>query len=99
MNKIRLKIKTSDFISVHVDGVVNAFAVAPGIAVNQEGLDWNVTHMPSGVAFVKWLDTKRKAVKLAKQLAALGNWDRPKSKLPKTLLTNGYYLCKEFCRG
>ena len=100
IRSILLKIKTEDTMGTVGESLVGAFQVAPGIAVNAETLmGWNVTHMRSGIAFVKWLDTKREAVRLARRLAELGNWDRPKSKLPKTLMAKGYSLCKEFCRG
>ena len=87
MKRIKLRIVYENgFKTEHVD----AFQIAPGLAVHRDQHDgWTVTHIPSGLKLMDGLRHRSDAVDAAKAFASLGNWDRPQSKLPKSLLNRG----------
>jgi len=89
----RIKLDTHDYGKVEVEVIV----ITPGLAIHHSintdttfsRSSWTVTHMRSGRALA-YRRTKEEAASVAQELAELGNWDSPRSRIPKWLKARGW---------
>lgn len=60
-------------------------AVTPAYRTYSDGTvdtsGWAITHAASGYAVVRYVSNKRKAIKVAKRLAPIADWNRPRAEV------------------
>lgn len=90
MKKETITVTTGKYGKIEIEAEV----IVPGLAVHHalhEDMSfadswWTLTHIRSGYALGNGKRTKREIMALAQKLSELGDWDKPRSKVDKSML-------------